>query len=430
MERKINSALVKWKASTRRLPLILNGARQVGKTYTLITFGKTNYQNVVYFNFENNPDLQNIFSGNITPLELLPKLKFIANQTIFEEKTLLIFDEIQACERALTSLKYFAEEAPNIHLVAAGSLLGVAVNREQHSFPVGKVEIIQLYPMDFEEFLWALDKKEAVAIIQDCFNRNAECPLHNKLLELFKLYIAIGGMPQVVAEYIQSQEMNFVTSLQKNILNSYIADMAKYASPMDTVKIMASYNSIPSQLAKENRKFQYKLIKLGARANMYETPLDWLKSAGLTINVVKCKTPEMPLIAYALTDSFKIYMSDSGLLCSKFGINNQNILIQPFDLNGIKGALAENFVATTLQTNGYTPYYWESEGKAEIDFIIQDKQGNIIPIEVKSSNNVRAKSLALYIQKYKPNKAYKVSTKNFGCEGKLISIPLYACFCI
>ncbi|OFX62542.1 MAG: ATPase [Bacteroidetes bacterium GWA2_30_7] len=430
MERKIDFILQQWKNSELRLPLILHGARQVGKTYTLLNFGKSNYQNVVYFNFENNPSLQSIFSEDISPDILMPKLQLIANQSIFEESTLLFFDEIQTCERALTSLKYFAENAPKFHIVAAGSLLGVVVNRKQYSFPVGKVQIEHLYPMDFEEFLWALGKKEAIEIIKNCFNNRTECSLHSHFMDIFKLHITLGGMPQVVNEYIKNKDLNFVVSLQKNILDSYIADMAKYATAMETVKIMAAFNSIPSQLAKENRKFQYKLIKSGARANVYESSIDWLKSSGIIVKVQKCTKPEMPLIAFSSSDFFKVYLSDTGLLCSKLGLNNQNLIIQPFDLNGIKGAIAENYVASALQINGYTPYYWESEGKAEVDFIIQNKNGAIIPIEVKSSENVRAKSLIQYMQKYKPEIAYKISVKNFGLNNNLFSVPLYAVFCI
>lgn len=430
MERKISTTLINWKNSTNRLPLILQGARQVGKTFTLLNFGKSNYHNIAYFNFENNPDLHTLFLGDISPERLIPRLALLSNQPIIEEKTLIIFDEIQACERALTSLKYFAEDAPLFHIAAAGSLLGVAVNRNQFSFPVGKVDIKHLYPMDFEEFLWAFDKKEAVTIIRECFHDKSECHLHNLFFDLFKLYIGLGGMPQVVNEYTKNQDFNFVIPLQKNILDSYIADMAKYANPMETVKIMAAYKSIPSQLAKENRKFQYKLIKTGARANMYESPIDWLKSAGLIVKVEKCNNPKLPLIAHSVPDFFKIYMSDTGLLCSKLGLNSGNLLLQPMELNGIKGALAENYIATSLQINGYTPYYWESDGKAEVDFVIQDKNGDIIPVEVKSSENTRSKSLGIYIQTYKPNKAYKVSTKNFGEEKNLISIPLYAAFCL
>jgi predicted AAA+ superfamily ATPase len=357
-------------------------------------------------------------------------LQLIANQSIVPEKTLVFFDEIQSCERALTSLKYFAEEAPQYAIASAGSLLGVAVNRQQFSFPVGKVQFEHLFPMDFEEFLWAMNKKDAVEIIRDCFINLSECALHTFFMDLFKIHLTLGGMPQVISEYIQNQDFNFVVSLQKNILDSYIADMAKYSTPMETVKIMATFQSIPSQLTKENRKFQYKLIKSGARSVFYESPLDWLKSSGLIIKVNKCYPPEIPLIAHSVPDFFKVYYGDTGLLCSKMGLNNQNLAIEALSINGIKGVLAENYVAVALQTKGYIPYYWESDGKAEVDFIIQNDKGEIIPIEVKSSENVRAKSLQLYMQRYKPARSYKVSAKNFGKEGNLYTIPLYAVFCI
>jgi predicted AAA+ superfamily ATPase len=430
MERKIAAILKTWKDSSARLPLILQGARQVGKTFALLKFGKSHYRNVAYFNFENNPELHSVFDRDISPAHILPQLMLLANQTIFEANTLIIFDEIQACERALTSLKYFAELAPEYHLVAAGSLLGVAVNREKYSFPVGKVQIQHLYPMDFEEFLWAMGNKAGGAIILECFKHNSECALHSHFLELLKLYIVLGGMPQVVNDYVKNRDFNLVVSLQKNILNSYVADMAKYASTMETVRIMAVYNSIPAQLAKQNHKFQYKMIKSGARANVYEAPLDWLKASGLIQKVEKCHTPLLPLIAYSNPDFFKAYMSDTGLLCSKFGFNSQNLLLQAFRLDGVKGALAENYVASALQVNGYVPYYWESEGKAEVDFIIQNNLDEIIPIEVKSSENVRSKSLMQFISKYDPAYSIRISTKNFGFENNIKSIPLYAVFCI
>ncbi|MBU0486553.1 MAG: ATP-binding protein [Bacteroidetes bacterium] len=430
MERKTVSVLSKWKQSKTRRPLLVYGARQVGKTYSLLHFGKSFYQNTVYLNFENNPELHQIFDGDISPDKLLPKLQLVANQSVFPEETLLIFDEVQACERALTSLKYFAEQSPEIHVVAAGSLLGVALNRNKYSFPVGKVQIEYMHPMDFEEFLWAMQKKDAVGIINDCFINKKECELHAHFMEIFKLYISLGGMPQVVNEYIQSRDFNFVVPIQKNILDAYVADMAKYADPKETVKIMAAFQSIPSQLAKENRKFQYKLIKSGARSADFAVPLDWLKSSGLIMKVHKCHPPETPLAAYSSTDFFKVYMSDTGLLCCMLGLNNQSMVVQAFELTGIKGAIAENYVASALRTAGHEPYYWESDGKAEVDFIFQHISGNVIPVEVKSSDNTKSKSLSLFIQRYKPDIAYKVSAKNFGSEGIINSIPLYGAFCI
>ena len=430
MERKIQDILLKWKGSLHRKPLILQGARQVGKTYTLLNFGKANYKNVLYFNFESSRDLKAIFERDLSPHRILRELAAISGQTIFEKGSLIFFDEIQASERALTSLKYFAEEAPAYHIVAAGSLLSVSINREQSSFPVGKVEVITLYPLDFEEFLWALGQKASVSIIRESFTKNEASTLHNTFLDYYKKYLCIGGMPQVVREYAELNDYDVFVSLQKSINDSYIADMAKYAMPMDTVRIMAAFNSIPAQLAKENRKFQYRIIKTGARANVYETSLEWLKATCIVIICTKLKEGKFPLAAYSEPASFKVFMTDTGLLCSKYGINPMAIMSEVSGFNDIKEILAENFVATALLTNGYKSFYWESQGKAEVDFVIQNSEGDIIPIEVKSSENVRSKSLQQFVSKYNPAYSIRISTKNFGFENNIKSIPLYAVFCI
>ncbi|HBX53521.1 MAG TPA: ATPase [Bacteroidales bacterium] len=430
MERKIFEHLLKWKKSKQRLPLLLQGARQVGKTHSLLKFGKEQYKNVVYFNFESNPDLHSLFNNSLAPSRLIPQLSLLSSSEIFPEDSLLIFDEIQSCERAITSLKYFAEEAPAYHVAAAGSLLGVAINRQNFSFPVGKVKIENMFPLDFEEFLWALDKKKAVDVIRDCYCSFSECMLHKEFLDMFQLYISLGGMPRVVNEYIDKHDFDYITSIQKEILIGYIADMSKYAAITETINIMAAYNSIPAQLAKPNKKFQYNIIKSGARAKNYETPIEWLKAAGVIYRVQKCRQPVLPLKAYIVNDYFKIYMNDTGLLCSKYGLNNKNIAKETMQISGIKGVLAENYVSGALHCNGFEPCYWESEGKAEVDFIIQNTNGEIIPIEVKSSENVKSKSLSEYIKRYKPETAYRISTKNFGKENNLLSIPLYAVFCI
>jgi uncharacterized protein len=430
MERKIQDILLKWKRSKNRKPLIVQGARQVGKTYTLLNFGKANYKNVLYFNFESSRDLKLIFERDLSPARILSELAILSGETIMENESLIFFDEIQACERALTSLKYFYEEAPSYQIVAAGSLLGVALNREQSSFPVGKTEIISMYPLDFEEFLWAMDQKGAVSVIQDSFEKNKECRLHSIFLDYYKKYLCIGGMPQIVREYIGSGDFNFVISLQKNISDAYIADMSKYASAADTVKIMAAFNSIPAQLAKENRKFQYRIIKTGAKANVYETSIDWLRVSGIIVICNKIREGRFPVNAYAEPSSFKIFMTDTGLLCSRYGITLSSIMSEISGINDIKGILAENYVASALQSNGYKPFYWESQGKAEVDFIIQNIQGDVIPVEVKSSENVRSKSLQQFVTKYNPAYSIRVSTKNFGLENNIKSIPLYAVFCI
>ncbi|MGL5380094.1 ATP-binding protein [Clostridium sp.] len=430
MKRKISTWLLDWKNSRNRKPLILQGARQVGKTYSVLTFGKNNYKTCVYFNFENNTDLCKIFDRDLNPERIIKELSIISGKSIFKEETLIFFDEIQSCERALTSLKYFNENANEYHIIAAGSLLGVAVNRQNYSFPVGKVDMKTMYPLDFEEYLIALGEEDLIELIKESFQNDSEFSLHNKALDLYKSYLVVGGMPAVVSEYISQKDFDFVLSTQKNISDSYVADMAKYATPHETTKIMASFNSIPAQLAKENKKFQYKVIKSGARAYEYETPLEWLKSSGVILKCNKCTEGKLPLIAYANNDAFKVYMTDTGLLCSTFGIPAEVIMSDTKAFNDYKGALTENYVCFTLNASGYTPYYWESSGQAEVDFIIQDKKGNIIPIEVKAADNVRAKSLNQFIKRYNPPYAIRVSSKNFGFENGIKSVPLYAAFLI
>lgn len=430
MERKIELELSQWKDSVNRLPLILHGARQVGKTFIVSKFGKEHYRNFVYLNFEANAQLQAVFERDLLPGRILRELSVLMETSIEEEHTLLFFDEIQSCERALTSLKYFAENAPNYHIIAAGSLLGVAVHREKYSFPVGKVFVKILYPLDFEEFLWAVGQKHAPDIIKECYIKNETCSLHEHFLDQFKLYLCLGGMPQVIKTYLQTQNFDEVALIQRFIVDSYIADMAKYAQPMDTVKIMAAYNSIPAQLAKENKKFQYKLIKSGARSNQYETAIDWLCASGVVLKCTKVTQGKFPLSAFSEQSFYKLYMGDVGLLRSKLGISAQIILTENEILNHIKGALMENYVANVLMSNGLESFYWESDGKAEVDFVYQTKTGECIPVEVKSSENVRAKSLQQYVMKYKPPFAIRVSRKNFGFDNQIKSVPLYACFCI
>jgi uncharacterized protein len=430
MKRKIVIELEKWKNSSNRMPLIIHGARQVGKTYTALSFGKEHYKNTVYFNLEDSVEVSNIFERDLNPERIIKELSAKSGQSVLKHDTLIILDEIQACERALTSLKYFCENAPEYHVIAAGSLLGVAINREKYSFPVGKVNMITLYPLDFEEFLWAQDKAQIVEVVRSSFDNNEPLSIHGTLMDLYRVYVLTGGMPQAILEYLRERDFNFVMAAQKNINDAYIADMAKYATPNETTKIMAAFHSVPAQLAKDNKKFQYKVIKTGARAYEYETPLDWLRASGVIIKCHKVMEGKLPLSVFSDPSFFKVYMTDTGLLCSKFGIPSNAILVDTPSFEGFKGALAENYVATALVTSGYTPYYWESQGKAEVDFVIQGKEGNIIPIEVKSSDNVRSKSLNQYVAQYKPMYSIRVSARNFGFENGIKSVPLYAVFCI
>lgn len=426
----MSNELQKWKHNENKLPLIVYGARQVGKTYTILSFGKENYKNVAYINFEGNEEIAKIFEHDLDVQRIVKELSVKLGISIFERETLIFFDEIQACEKALTSLKYFAESELQYDVISAGSLLGIAINRQKYSFPVGKVKMLTLYPLDFEEFLWAFDKKDLAYMIRDAFEHNKEFSLHSLASEMYRLYLAIGGMPRAVLEYKERQDIDFVSAVLKDINNSYIADMAKYATPTETTKIMAVYNSISAQLAKENKKFQYKFIKSGARAYEYETAINWLNASGIVNMCGKVKEGKLPLSAYIEPESFKIYMGDVGLLCSKFGIPANLVIVQNDNLNDFKGSLAENYVCNCLVQCGFETYYWESNGKAEVDFVVQDKDGNIIPIEVKSGEHTRSKSLSLFKSLYNIPYAIRVSMKNFGFENNIKCIPLYSVFCL
>lgn len=430
MERKISAILNQWKKTPHHKPLLLHGARQVGKTYSVLEFGKKHYKNVVYINFESNAEAANIFRRDLQPLRIIKELAALSQATILAKDTLIFFDEIQVCEQALTSLKYFCEDPAGYHIIAAGSLLGVALNRKHASFPVGKVEMITLYPLDFEEFLWALGKRELSELIRESYNSDTRMALHETALDLYRLYLVVGGMPGAILEYRDRQDFDLLHAVQKNISDAYIADMAKYAAPQETTRIMAVFRSIPAQLAKSNHKFQYRLIKSGARAIQYESSLNWLRASGVVIICNRVKEGRLPLSVYGEPSFFKIYLTDTGLLSAHFGIPAHQILQKSPHLDRIKGTLAENYACFALVANGYTPYYWESPGSAEVDFIIQNKNGEIIPIEVKSSENVRSKSLAQFIDQYHPEYAIRISTKNFGFDNAIKSVPLYAVHCI
>lgn len=431
MYRKIMEYFKAWKASSHRKPLILQGARQVGKTYSILEFGRTHYENVAYFNFETNPKLSETFAENISPDYLIPILSHIAGQNIIKEKTLIVFDEVQLCERALTSLKYFCEDAPDYHIIVAGSLLGVAVNRSRFSFPVGKVDIKTLYPMDLEEFMLALGETDLVTQIHHCFQTDAPMPsaLHDAALQLYRQYLVVGGMPECVMQFTQTKDYILIRHTQDTILASYLNDMSKYNNLNEIKKTRLAYDNITVQLSKKNTRFQYKLIKKGARAAEFENAIEWLILSGIVSQVHCLEQIKKPLENYKDIDTFKIYVSDLGLLCAKKNLLANDILYMVEELDDFKGGMTENYVQVQLTINGYQTYYWESERGAEIDFVIQ-REGQLIPIEVKSADNTRAKSLKVYIDKFKPAYAIKLSTKNFGFEDGKKTVPLYAAFCI
>ena len=393
MYRKFMIFLEAWKNSVHRKPLILQGARQVGKTYSILEFGRTHYENVAYFNFETNPKLNETFEENISPDYLIPILSHIAGQTIVKEKTLIVFDEVQLCERALTSLKYFCEDAPDYHIIVAGSLLCVAVNRAKFSFPVGKVDMKTLYPMDMEEFMLALGENDLVEQIKKCFQTDTPLPsaLHDAAMQLYRQYLVVGGMPECVMQFAETKDYILVRHTQDTILASYLNDMGKYNTPNKIKKIMLVYDSITVQLSRKNTRFQYKLIKKGGRASEFENAIEWLCLSGIVSQVYKVEQVKKPLENYRDIDAFKIYVSDLGLLCAKKDLAANDILCMVEEINDFKGGMAENYVNVQLSINGYHTYYWESERGAEIDFIIQ-RDGQLIPIEVKSADNTRARA--------------------------------------
>lgn len=430
MKRSIEDELVKWKNSDNRKPLILNGARQVGKTYSLCEFGEKYYKNTIYVNLETNLSVAKYFDNDISPERIIRFLEAFAKEAIVPNETLVILDEVQSCERALTSLKYFCEEAPEYHIAAAGSLLGVAINRQKFSFPVGKADTVTMYPLTFEEFLWANGEEKLCDEIRECYNELSPMPqaLHERAIDLYRCFLIVGGMPAAVSEFVKSGKTILIPDIQNKILGDYIADMAKYADGKESVKIRACYNSVPAQLAKDNKKFQYKVVRKGGSASLFGEAIDWLGFAGVVLKCQKIEQAFEPISVYADLSSFKLYMSDTGLLVSKSGISQQTVLSG--EPNLFMGAVCENYTAQTLASKGYPLYYWANEQSAELDFVIQ-KNSSIIGIEVKKAQHVRSKSLFEFIKRYSPAYSIRLSEKNFGATDNNVRIvPLYAAFCI
>ena len=448
MKRKITDALISWKNNPAHKPLILQGARQVGKSYILEQFGRQHYKNYVKVSLDLVPDVRNFLKDNINPLEIIAYLESMYNTRILPHETLVILDEIQDCKRALLALKYFQEDYPQYDIAAAGSLLGVAVNsgdkpneetedqpeeneEEAFSYPVGKVEELRLYPMDFEEFLWATGNDILAGEIRTHFATNKTMPasVHALALDLYQKYLIVGGMPESVQKYIDTHSYIECRAIQQSILTGYNADMAKYAKPATTVKIRACFNSIPAQLAKENRKFQYKLAKKGGTAKIFGEAIEWLILAG---TVHKCKLIShgfIPISAQEDDSNFKIYMNDVGLLGCKAQMPVQMLLNSIETDNTFLGSVAENYVCQALSANGIVPRYWKNDNTQEVEFIIQDCL-DVIPTEVKKGRKVDAISLNNFRATYKCPVSYRISGKNFGFANGIKAIPLYAVFCI
>ena len=429
MQRDFIQNLIEWKDSKRRKPLILTGVRQCGKTYLLKEFGSEYFDNFCYINFESAGKYSAIFEYDYDVKRILREIELAENVKIIAGKTLLIFDEIQECPKAITSLKYFCENLQELHLVCAGSLLGVAIKKENISFPVGKVNRMQLYPMSFKEYLQAVGEGKYIELFND-WNINREIPeLYTVPLEQhLKNYYIVGGMPEAVKEFAESGDYAEVAKIQDEILSDYSDDFSKHAPISEIEKIRMIWDSIPKQLAKENNKFVFSHVKEGKRAHELEAALQWLKNSGLVHLVELVQNAELPLSSNADSTYFKVYMADSGLLCRRLGLSYKNILEENTALSTFKGAITENYVLQELIVQNKVPYFWRSGNTAELDFLFEE-DGNVIPVEVKAATNTQAKSFKQFCKKYQSKTGFKLSLKNIAendCEGtNAVNLPLY-----
>lgn len=429
MQRDFIQNLIEWKDSKRRKPLILTGVRQCGKTYLLKEFGSEYFDNFCYINFESAGKYSAIFEYDYDVKRILREIELAENVKITAGKTLLIFDEIQECPKAITSLKYFCENLQELHLVCAGSLLEVAIKKENISFPVGKVNRMQLYPMSFKEYLQAVGEGKYIELFND-WNINREIPeLYTVPLERhLKNYYIVGGMPEAVKEFAESGDYAEVAKIQDEILSDYSDDFSKHAPISEIEKIRMIWDSIPKQLAKENNKFVFSHVKEGKRAHELEAALQWLKNSGLVHLVELVQNAELPLSSNADSTYFKVYMADSGLLCRRLGLSYKNILEENTALSTFKGAITENYVLQELIVQNKVPYFWRSGNTAELDFLFEE-DGNVIPVEVKAATNTQAKSFKQFCKKYQSKTGFKLSLKNIAendCEGtNAVNLPLY-----
>lgn len=424
MQRKILQSLQNWKQNPNRKPLIIQGARQVGKTWAMKHFGEQSFEQVAYINFDNNSRMQTLFSGDYDINRLILGLKIESGVDIQAHNTLIIFDEVQEVPQALSSLKYFYENAPEFYIVSAGSLLGVSLHH-QVSFPVGKVDFLPLYPMDFHEFLRAMGKQDLVELL-NLKDWPLISAMKSRYIELLRQYYFVGGMPEAVKVFIETQNFDAVRKVQKNLLMAYEQDFSKHIRDGQTVqKVRSIWHSIPEQLAKENKKFIYANLQKGARSKDYEIALQWLKDSGLVHSVPRIKKPHLPLSAYQ-DNAFKLYGLDIGLLSAQSHLDASVLLDGSRIFSEFKGALTKQYVLQQLIANQDNPvFYWATEkGTAEVDFVVQQKQA-VIPIEVKAEENLKAKSLKVYVEQFQPERAFRFSMADYREQDWLVNVPLY-----
>ena len=424
MKRKLLNNLIEWKNDKNHKPLVLEGARQVGKTWLMKEFGRTQYKKVAYINFDRNEKMCKVFETDLDTNRLITAIELDVEFKITPEDTLIIFDEIQECPRAITSLKYFNEDAPQYDIIAAGSLLGVA-HHFGTGFPVGKVEFLRLYPLSFTEFLDAMGKEQFVELIEKQDFEMIKL-FNTKFEDLLKQYTYIGGMPEVVQDFVDNKDFKKVRTIQKRILSSYEKDFSKHIPANTVEKVRMLWNSVPTQLAKDNKKFIYNAIKKGARAKEFETALTWLKDAGLIYQVYKITKPGLPIGAYEDLDSFKLFILDVGLLGALVNLDAKTILDRYEIFQEFKGAMAEQYVLQQFKTIKDLPvYYWTNEtSRSEVDFVIQINS-KVVPVEVKAATNLKARSLKIYMEQFKPEIALRTSLADYKKIDNLVDLPLY-----
>lgn len=425
IQREILDKMKAWKENPRRKPLVLQGARQVGKSWALKKFGRECFEDMVYINFDTMPAVKEDFKRTKEPLKLIKSMELMTGKKIIPTSTLIVLDEIQECNEALNSLKYFCEDAPEYAVVCAGSLLGVALNRTGASFPVGKVDFMTLYPVSFAEYLRAADAQlyHSYQMIDEVMS--VPEVLHQQLIDAYKLYLVLGGMPEAVSAYIDTRSWAEVKVVQDAILQSYSLDFAKHISNKDIPRVFQVWGNLQNQLAREDKKFRYADVQKGARAREYEGAIEWLCLAGLVHRVSAIETPRLPLSAYKKDNAFKLYLNDVGLLGRKFDLDATTVLMGDNLFTEFKGVMAENYVLQALvRQYGSQHYYWTSGNTAEVEFLLQDA-GKIIPIEVKADKNVTAKSLAYYRKQYLPKLSVRLSALNMRKDDDLLNLPLY-----
>lgn len=429
MQREIMKDLVAWKDKPRRKPLVVTGVRQCGKTYIVRKFGEECFEDLVYLNFEETETAGAIFDFDFDVERIISEIEFLTKRKVTAGKSLLFLDEIQQCPRAVTALKYFCENMPQLHVVCAGSLLGVALARDKVSFPVGKVNRLRLHPMSFKEFAVACGQGELVEMLSGWTADRPIPELYARPMDmLLKEFYAVGGMPDVVATWLGTRDLDAVEQAQLEILEDYAADFSKHAPISEVPKIRWIWDSVPVQLAKENNKFVFSHVKAGKRSADLEDALQWLSDAGLIRQVHLVEKPELPLSGFADRTYFKVYMSDIGLLRARSGVSAKTVMGDSENYKRFKGAFAENYVLNELVSQGREPFFWRSGNTAEVDFIYES-DGDIVPVEVKAADNTQAKSYRRFCKTYEPRYGFKMSEKNLGanmCEQtRTTSLPLY-----